>query len=456
MRAILLVEPDVDVLGALASRLRSRGLSVLIADSVESAIERASASDLIAVLLSSALLSDADGFDRLKHAGALADASSFILVDKPVGASLAPDELPYHDIELIARRLYAIPSRVPVGPEEGGDFRGDLQQVSSVDLLQLLAMNRRSGTLSINTPSGAGEVRIKSGEIVDAVFRRLEREKALYRLLGETEGTFSFVGGGSPQFLERIRTPTSSLLMDGLRQLDEAERLREQLALDGTALLAIAPPGPDTSEAAARVLEALTTPRTLTELLDEVTLHDLAVLEALSPLLEQGLVRRIASNAARVELADVDRMAVLAALAKRAVRSGYRGAARVVIAAGMQRLVTLMHSTARIADALVPTETVPAAPVPYALATLRLGEADLEVMGLPLVEAYAPLWGLVLPGSAALARLELTAAEALDTACSIAAVPVLEAGALLRDGDEADPEQVAALLRMLLEKALGG
>ena len=117
------------------------------------------------------------------------------------GASLAPDELPHHDIELIARRLYAIPNRVSVGPaEEGGDFRGDLQQVSSVDLLQLLAMNRRSGTLSINTQAGNGEVRIKSGEIVDAVFRRLEREKALYRLLAQTDGTtFSFVSG-IPQF----------------------------------------------------------------------------------------------------------------------------------------------------------------------------------------------------------------------------------------------------------------
>jgi hypothetical protein len=297
-------------------------------------------------------------------------------------------------------------------------------------------------------------VRIKSGEIVDAVFRRLEREKALYRLLGETDGTFSFVSG-TPQFLERIRTPTSSLLMEGLRQLDEAQRLRNALDLDGTALLAIAPPTPEMSEAACRLLEALTTPRTLNELLDEVTLHDLAVLEALSDLLDQGLVRRIASSAVRVELADPERMAVLSALAKRAVRSGYRGAARVVIAATGQRLVTLMHAIARIADAVVPTETVPAAPVPYALATLRLGEADLEVMGLPLVEAYAPLWGLVLPGAAALARID-TASEALDTACNVAAVPVLEAGALLREGDDADPEQVATLLRMLLEKAFGG
>jgi hypothetical protein len=455
MRSILLIEPDVDVLGTLASRLRSRGLSVVIADSIAGALDRAAADDLLAVLVSNTLLSDADGFERLKNASALSDALFFILVDKPVGASLAPDELPHHDIELIARRLYAIPSRVSVGPEEGGDFRGDLQQVSTVDLLQLLAMNRRSGTLVINTPAGAGEVRIKNGEIVDAVFRRLEREKALYRLVGETDGTFSFVGG-TPQFLERIRTSTNTLLMEGMRQLDEAARLRQTLALDGTALLAIAPPGADTSEAAGRVLETLTTPRTLPELLDEVMLPDLAVLEALAGLLEQGLVRRIASSAVRVELADPERMAVLAALAKRAARSGYRGAARVVIAATMQRLVTLMHAIARIADTAVPTEQVPAAPVPYALATLRLGEADLEVVGLPLVEAYAPLWGLVLPGAAALARIELTASEALETACSVAAVPMLEAGALLQEGDEADPEQVATLLRMLLEKALGG
>jgi hypothetical protein len=454
MRAVLLIEPDVDLLGSLASKLRSRGLSVLIADSIDSAIERAGTSELIAVLLSSTLLSDAEGFDRLRNSGPLIDTTLFILVDKPIGASLAPDELPHNDIELIARKLYAIPSRVSVGPEEGGDFRGDLQQVSSVDLLQLLAMNRRSGTLSINTPAGAGEVRVKNGEIVDAVFRRLEREKALYRLLGETDGTFSFVGG-SPQFLERIKTSTSSLLMEGLRQQDESARLRTALALDGTALLAIAPPGADASEAEARVLEVLTTPRTLPELLDEVTLLDLAVLEALSTLLDQGYVRRIATSSVRVELADAERMAVLSALSKRAARAGYRGAARVVIAATPQRLVTLMHAMARIADASVPTETVPAAPVPYGLATLRLGESDLEVVGLPLVEAYAPLWGLVLPGATALARIELTPSEALETACSIAAVPVLDAGALLQEGDESDPEQVATLLRMLLEKALG-
>ncbi len=454
MRSILLVQPDVDLLGTLASGLRARGLSVLISDSFSGALERCAGVELSAVLLASSLISAEEDCLRFKSNRALSGVALFVLVDTPSGSPLALDQLPHDDVEVIVRRLFALPSRPQAGPEEAGDFRGDLQQVSTVDLLQLLAMNRRSGTLSIGTSSGAGEVRISQGEVVDAVFRRLEREKALYRLLGETEGTFSFVGG-TPQFLERMQVSTSALLMEGLRQQDECRRLQAALALDGTVLLGLAPPASDASDAEARLLEALTMPRTLTELLDEVTLHDLVVLQTLTRLLEQGLVRRIAHSAARVELADPERMSVLSALAKRAERSCYRGAARVVVAASPQRLITLMHALGRVAEASVPTESVPAAPVPFVLATLRLGETDLDVVGLPLVEAYAPLWGLSLPGAAALARLELTASDALETACSVAAVPMLDADAVLREGDEADPEQVATLLRLLFEKAFG-
>ena len=42
-RSILVVESDFDALGALASRLRARGLEVAIADSVASAVDRARA-----------------------------------------------------------------------------------------------------------------------------------------------------------------------------------------------------------------------------------------------------------------------------------------------------------------------------------------------------------------------------------------------------------------------------
>jgi hypothetical protein len=225
---------------------------------------------------------------------------------------------------------------------------------------------------------------------------------------------------------------------------------------ESEAFLAIVPPETGTREAAQRVLEVLLAPRTLVELLDEVPLADLDVLEALTELLDLGQIRRISAGAARVELADAERLTVLAALAKRAARAGFRAPVRVALAASQQRLATLTHAVSRIADAIIPTEMVPSAPIPHALATLRLADGgELGVVGIPLVEAYAPLWALVLPSCAAVARLEPDVPNVLETACSNAGVAIVDAAALLPDGEEGDPERVAALLRSLLERAAG-
>ncbi len=448
-RSVLLVEPDVDALGALASELRSRGLTVALADAADGAIERARSNRPDAVLLSSAL-GDVDAvgglFDADRELSAL---PRFVLVESADG--LEEHQLPRSDADVIARRMYALPLRSAPVAADRGDFRGDLTQVSAVDLLQLLGMNRRSGSLSITTPLGAGEVRLVDGEVVDAVYRRLEAEKALFRLLGETEGSFAFVGGsGTP--LRRLQTQTSMLLMEGMRRIDEVKQRRAALAADEDALLAIAPAPDDAPELDRRVSEVLGVPCTLDELLDDVPFGDLEILEALGRMLETGIVRRIAKGAERVELADAEQMTVLGALAKRLRHDGFEGAPRVLIAAAPRRLATVMHSVRRIHDAIAPAESVPAAPVPYLMATLRLGEGEeLEIVGLPTIDAYAPVWSLTLAGSAIAVRLDATEVPALEAACSVAGVPVIDAGAALGDVDEADPAQMAALIRMALD-----
>lgn len=455
-RSVLVVESDFDALGALASKLRARGLEVAIADGVPSALDRARAAAPEAVIVAARILED--GGLRAKFAAdpALAGVVIFTLHSQLPNRVLRADELDAAEVEDIARRMHALPVRTASAVAASGDVRGDLQQIGILDLLQLLSMNRRSGSLSITTQAGAGEVRLADGEVVDAVYRRLEGEKALYRLLGENEGVFSFASG-TGQSLRRIVLPTRTLLLEGMRQIDETKRRREALDSETDAFLAIVPPDSGQREATQRVLEVLTAPRNLAELLDEVPLADLDVLEALSELLDTGQVRRIAAGAQRVELADAERLTVLAALAKRAARAGFCAPVRVAIAASPHRLATLTHAVSRIADAVVPTETVPGAPIPHALATLRLSDGgELGVVGLPLVEAYAPLWGLVLPSCAAVARLESTAMEVLEAACGHAGVPVVDATVLLREGEEGDPEQVAGLLRLLLERAAGG
>jgi hypothetical protein len=356
---------------------------------------------------------------------------------------------------MIAKRVYALPVKAAPVVAEGGDFRGDLQQVSVTDLLQLLSMNRRSGTLSLTTPLGAGELRVLDGEIIDAVYRRVDGEKALFRLLAEKEGTFAFISG-SQQALRRIEQPTHMLLMEGLRQVDEANRLRSALALEDQSLLALAPPADDTPEVEQRVLLTLVSPRTLTQLLDEIAAPDLEILITLEELLRRGVVRSLAAGGMRVELADAERMSVLAALAKRVSRAGFDGSARIGIAGSQQRLATMWAALGSIVDASVATD-VPAAPVPHALAHIRLTEnVELEIVGLPLVESYAPLWSLVLPSLVAVARVDLDATELLESCASLTGVPVIDASTLLGDEGDGDPHLVAALIRMALESAAGG
>jgi CheY-like chemotaxis protein len=453
-RLVLLVEPDVDALGALASKLRARGLTVDLADNIGRALERARAKKPEVILVSSSLVAATDIVQRLQHDKDLQEVPRFILVDVDELSQLPPAHLPRNNAEAIVRRLYALPSRSAAAVAEREDFRGDLQQLSVVDLLQLLSMNRRTGVLSITTPLGAGEVRLASGEIVDAVYRRLEGEKALYRLLAETEGAFAFVSG-SASSLRRVEVATHVLLLEGMRQIDEIRRWRSAISSDDAMLAVLAAPE-DASKVEQRVCEVLTTPHTVDELLDEIAVPDVEVLEALGGLLQSGRVRKILKGAMRAELADPEQLTVLAAVLKRLGREGFSGAARVVVAGSSRQLATLRHCLGRIADAVQPTGSLPSVPVPHLLGTLRLGEgSELDVVGLPTHDNFGPLWGLSLPGSAVVVALESPCPRVLEDAAQVAGVRLLGCAELIGELDEADPVQVAALIRVAIDAASG-
>lgn len=457
-RKVLLIEPDIDVLGDLASRLRAVGFTVGLADHANGAIERARSLDPDAILVAAELVRNSDVMARLNAEKDLARVPRFVLASDDIGqeAFSGFELLSYSDPGSIAKKLFALVRQTTSVVPASEDFRGDLKQVSMADLLQLLAMNARTGTLSINTMHGAGEVRLVGGEVVDAVFRRMEGEKALYRLFAENEGSFAFAtSAGSPH--RRIRVPMHALLMEGMQQVDEVRRGTQLIADGADALLALSPPPQDADEIQVRVAEMLTSPHTLEELLEDLPYSDLAILEALRRLLADGTVRKVHRGAIQVELAQRERFAVLSALVKKLQRVGFAGAARIAVLAPPRRITALMHSVRRIVDAIVPTESVPGAPVPYLLATLRLAEGvELEVQGIPALEAFQPLWALALPGSALVVCLGYSAPPAVQELCDVLGVPVLDAAAVLGDLDEADPGQVAALISGALESATGG
>jgi hypothetical protein len=453
LRQILLIEPDVDLLGQLAEKLRARGLGVSLANDLPSALSRVRSHLPHILFIAATLTEDPSFIDRLLAEPGLVGVQRLILVPPEDLRPEKLDQVSYEDIDrLVALALEVTPMSVP--PESGqGEIRGDVQQIALVDLLQLLAMNRRTGVLTISTPRGAGELRIADGEVLDSVFRRLEGEKAFYRLLSEREGSFVF-SPGAPPAMARLTRGTSALLMEGMRQTDEVERLREELGIGLTAYIAAAECPDDEPRLVGDILGALARPRTTDELIDELPQLDLDVLLMLRELVGRDLVRRVERQSSLVPLASPEQMPLLRALAAKLTRVGFPGPLRLIVASSPSRLHGLGHALLRLSGAAPSAEPPPTAPVPHELALLRLGEGpDLALIGLPVVDAFSPLWTLCIPGAALVLSLDAPLSPTLASVCEALEYRPFLAPDMLPGLDELEPSQVAQLLRMAIEQA---
>ncbi|XXX75979.1 DUF4388 domain-containing protein [Sorangium sp. So ce134] len=531
----------MDALGALASALRARGLTVTNANGAFEAVEQAFKRRPDVVLAARALDEDSALADAFAAVPDLADTPILFVVDGAEG-ELGPDDVLRSDVDHIVSRITEASPRGSK-PTALQEIRGDLQQVPLVDLLQLLAMNRRSGVLGITTPAGAGELRLSAGEVIDAVYRRLEGEKALYRLLGERDGHFAF-SPGEPTSARRLLAPTSRLLMEALRQVDEVQRRRAELAPAGEAFLVTEPssddldlsplqsheafgvvaisgafgaaddasaatsvpditapmpmppsaarggrgsmPPPPTLRAAestalklesmrsptapppslgepterAIVAEKLTAllqmPHNLDELLDEIGAPDLLILEVLMELTAAGKIRRISLADLTTPFAPPEHFPVLRSLVTRLSRPGFAPPPHLVIAASARRMTMLSHAVRRIADAIVPAEPPPHAPLPRPLGVIRLGDGvELALIGLPTEESFAPTWALALHGAAAVVRLGDAREDALAAHCEALELLLLDAESMMGPLDLSSPGQITLLVRAALEAAAG-
>ena len=467
-RKVMILHSDVDALGTLASALRARGLGVSIASEVFDAVEQAYQKKPHVLLAQKEMDREGDLSAALSAVPSLSELPLYYLVDPATRKSLGPREIKRTDVDRIASLILEVALR-ETATDAHNELRGNVQQMPLVDLLQLLTMNQRSGTLSVTTPSGAGEVRLADGQIVDAVYRRVEGEKALFRLLGVTAGQFAFVPGEAAP--RKIQTPTNALLMEAMRQMDELRQLRKEIAPASEVFLAndlasasmamsgpvVSVPGEDAASRMEReTLAALQVPRGIDELCDEIAALDLEVVRALSKLLAAKRVHAMPLSSLTAPFAPEGQMSILRALVSRLTPKGFLPPPRVVIAASPRRMLGLAHAV-RYIEGVTPTaEAPPRASLPRAFGTLRLGEGvELSLVGLPVDDTFAPVWSLTLPGAAAVVRVDGAGGAAFESCCEAVDVQVLEAERLVTELDVAMPAQVAALVRAAIETAAG-
>lgn len=307
-RKILIADADLTAVRALTRSLRQRGYQVQHAADGSKALNLAVLRHPDVILFDEkCALIDARSFAQILESNPRTD-------DIPVVVTSNAQDSERHrlfregvlckpfNIDEVISRIEHLCRRLETSRELKGDAReieGALTQLPLGDLVQILAMNRRTGKLTLTHGPERGELQLANGRPVNARLGAVEGEKALYRLFGWRNGSFAFSPGPAPA-RAMIDLSMEGALLEGMRQVDERVRLLEGLP-PPSQVLSLEPSAAEPVEphpVTAEVLRVLDRPRKLSEVLDLVASPDLEVLGAITALLQRGVVRRHEGTAA--------------------------------------------------------------------------------------------------------------------------------------------------------------
>jgi len=465
---VLLADPDLASVRALTRALRQKGCQVYSARDGARALELAVLRHPDVVLFDrGCTVLDARTFVDILRTNPRTDTIPVVVTTSAEQADEAMRDgpgphlrKPYNLDEVLAHidDLLARAERARNEGAESQEVEGALSQLALPDLLQTLALARRTGRVTLRRGTERGEVELVEGRPLDAHTGAVQGEKALFRMLAWTEGTFSFQPG--PAATEaRIGRGTDELLLEGARQMDECRRLLDALPAPatrwvqtaGASLRAVSP-------LAREVLGRLDEPRSAPELLDAVEAPDLAVLQSLAMLQGEGLVVPT----------DVDAPPAPEPLLSAAEAHAVRGRAQRGRGASRGQAVKILLAAR---DATAAREALSGLPLlaPEGALVHALGTvAELEVAeGLvlhfcivPAGELGRPLWRPFTADAAGLVLTELSAATlalarfvADEQHAPLAALAETCPDELARRGASAQPGAREALRAVLLAYA---
>jgi len=306
-KKILLVDPDKKLLNKLGKRLTKGHFSVKTAIDGANALESALLEKPDLVLTNYHLpMFDGERLRSFMRNNPTTTHIPFIfLIDADRGedetlARIGPDGSlvkPFRWQDVNRKIDEAFNPREESGPgikEAGTGIEGDLKEVSLVDLLQIFSLNRRTGVLVLRRDDLKARISLKDGELLHSELGEIEGEKALFRILRWNEGSFQYRPGDVNTKVRRsINRNMDALLMEGMRQLDEWDSLKDKIPPDGTILKL----NKDTDELPSdlrpvtqEILLLLEFYEKMGDIVDKATHTDYDVCRSLLGLLQKGIV----------------------------------------------------------------------------------------------------------------------------------------------------------------------
>ena len=172
-------------------------------------------------------------------------------------------------------------------------FTGSLADMGLVDLLQTIDNSKKSGVLYVTSGTQRGAIYFREGNLVDAELGPLRGERAVYRALIWSEGSFE-IDFRDVRREDVIHTSTQGVLMEGMRRVDEWGRLLEQMPelisvfeVSDDELLSRLSELPDEINI---VLKHFDGKRSVLQIIDRCDQDDLETLTVISKLFFEGLI----------------------------------------------------------------------------------------------------------------------------------------------------------------------
>lgn len=308
---ILIVEDEPGMIELLTVALEDEGYIISIANNGVEGLEQIEKEepDLI---ISDVMMPGMNGFEfcqRLRNNPRTTSIPFIFLTakkdvsDRVKGLNAGADDYiskPFHVVEVVARIKALLQRSERVKKVENvastklktetSALSGNLQEMSIGEVFQTITLTKKSGKLTVISGARRGEVYFQEGNVIHALVDRRKGEEAVYRLLTWKDGQFTF-GAGTPPPTQTMKKSAEGLLMEGMRRLDEYNRLLNSFPSPEVSLEVISLTEEGLSNHELNILNLINRYKTLHQIIYYSNYNELDTLKLILKLYNQKVIR---------------------------------------------------------------------------------------------------------------------------------------------------------------------
>jgi len=232
--SVLLVDSSSMLLKVTKSKLSEAGFFVTTAKTATEAIECIH-TRIYNLVISGAELKGMDGLGFCKHLKeTVFKETPFVLFtgkisDELLKKGVAAGVNDYWEKTVSPEGLVAKVKAISRQHDFSKDFKdgmeGHLSDMNSIELIQTIGMNKKTGILSLIGSTLEGHIHFCNGDIIDAATPKSKGESAFFSLVTlDSSGSFHFIPTGcEPDVF--IKGSSQGLLMEGAKTMDDIRRV---------------------------------------------------------------------------------------------------------------------------------------------------------------------------------------------------------------------------------------